>query len=55
MVWRRRGAVYPLGTREGPADDVVTPACILEEKHILPEIRLDFVRIQNTKSNFSLS
>jgi len=54
-VWRRHGAVYPLATREGLADDVLAPACILEAKHIEPEIRLDFVRISNTKSNFSLS
>lgn len=46
---------HPLATREGPADDVLTPACRLEAKHIASEIRLNFVRIQNTKSNFSLS
>lgn len=55
MVWLRHGAVYPLATREGPADDVLTPACILEEKYIALEIRLDFVRIRNTTSVFSLS
>jgi len=46
---------HPLATGEGPADDVLTSAYIVEAKHIAPEIRLDFVRIQNTKSNFSLS
>lgn len=45
---------YPLATREGPADDVLTPY-VLEAKRIAPEIHLDFVRIQNTKSNFPLS
>jgi len=46
---------HPLATRKGPTDDVLTPACILKAKHVAPEIRLDFVRIRNMKSYFSLS